>query len=197
MLELLTYLKYFVLIILLIFFLFIFFVSLYFNIAVLISAIRTKWVPYVNTMHNEIKLLRDKLKLDKWKRLLDLWCWDWKVLRLLVKKYSLKEWIWYDLNHFAIYFGKFLNRFYKANWIKLIYDNFKNANLRKFDYIYVYLMPNTLEEYETWIFENIKAKTIVISNSFQFKIHKPYSTIKDWKWKDRIFFYKKNSIITN
>jgi hypothetical protein len=70
-------------------------------------------------------------------------------------------------------------------------QDFSKANLSRYDYIYVYLLPQQMAAIESWIFEHMSTHAIIISNSFQFAIHKPYEVIKDKKGKPSIFLYKK------
>ena len=124
-----------------------------------------------------------KLELQKWKKIVDLWCGDGKALRFFEKEFWLK-WVWYDINHFAITYGKILNKLLKSN-IKLYRQNFIWIDLQKFDYIYVYLFPEFMEKIEDWIFEDKKKDTIIISNSFKFKKHKPFKIVGE-----KIYLYR-------
>lgn len=60
-------------------------------------------------------------------------------------------------------------------------QNFSQADLLRYDYIYVYLLPVQLAEIEPRIFKHMDTKAILISNSFQFAVHQPYEVIKDAK----------------
>ena len=134
-------------------------------------------VPYVWTFNRQLEILK-KLNLEKWKTIVDLWCWDGKALRFFEKQFWLK-WVWYDINFFAIVYGKWLNKIYKSN-VKLIKWNFLTKDISSYDYIYLYLFPEFLEKIEDWIFENKKKDAIIISTAFTFKKHKPFK-ILSWK----------------
>jgi len=150
----------------------------------------TKKAPYVPSFDKQLKIIKEELNLNKNKSLVDLWCWDWKALRFFNKNYRLKG-EGYDINYFALFYGKFLNKLYWYKNINLHRKNFFSADLKKYDYVYLYLRPSQLEKMEEWIFSNIKKDAVVISNSFQFKNNKPYKTIKkDWVI-GSIFLYKK------
>lgn len=75
--------------------------------------------------------------------------------------------------------------------IHLYNKNLFKADLKKYDYIYLYLWSSQLALMENWIFSTIKKDTIIISNSFTFKDHKPFQTVKNRWGKDAIFLYKK------
>jgi len=134
-------------------------------------------VPYIWTFNRQLTILK-KLDLKKWKIIIDLWCWDAKALRFFEKQFWLK-WIWYDINLFAIIYGKLLNKIYKSN-VKLVKWNFLTKDISSYDYIYLYLFPEFLAKIEDWIFKNKKKDAIIISTAFTFKKHKPFK-ILDWK----------------
>lgn len=152
---------------------------------------KDKAAPYVGTFKKEINLMKKYLKLDKWKKLVDLWCGDGRALRFFVKNFGIK-WFWYDINIFAIIIGRIVNSClgYKKN-ILLLKKNFLDLDLSSFDYIYVYLLPVQLSFIEGWIWKNIGKNTIIISNSFRFENHVPFDVIKDRKGKWCIFLYRK------
>lgn len=151
---------------------------------------RIKKAPYVPSFKSHIQLMKEKIKIKKGKKLVDLGCGDGRALRFFAKNFNTKC-EGYDFNPFALQRGRILNRYYKIPKIKMIKSAFEKADLKKYDYIYVYLFPNQLADIENWIFENIKKDTIIISNSFKFAKHKPFDTIKNNKGRDIIFLYKK------
>lgn len=155
------------------------------------SLIRTRWVPYVPSFDKDLALMQDNLWLNKDKTLLDLWCGDGKALRYLIKNYALKSWTGYELSRHARLLGKFLNWKNAVKNVKLIHQSFYNADVKKYDYIYCYLMPFVMENMEEWLKKNIGKNTVVIVNSFKFPNWKPFKIIKDARGKEKIFLYKK------
>ncbi|MBU1758684.1 class I SAM-dependent methyltransferase [Patescibacteria group bacterium] len=135
--------------------------------------------------------MKEKLNLKKGGKLVDLGCGDGKALRFFYTTFKVKC-EGYDFNPFALQWGRFLNRYHRISDIKMIRSSFEVADLKKYDYIYTYLFPNQLMEIEKRIFTNIKKDAIIISNSFKFAKHKPFSTIKNNKGRDTIFLYKKS-----
>ena len=75
--------------------------------------------------------------------------------------------------------------------MKLLLKDFKHAPIGNVDYIYLYLFPEQLVLIEDWLFAWIREDTILISTTFHFQKHTPFETIKDRKWQDRIFLYRK------
>ncbi len=76
-------------------------------------------------------------------------------------------------------------------------QDFLLADIHVYDYIYVYLLPKQMAQIEDRIFKHMKPDAIIISNSFQFVVHKPFDTINDSHGKPSIFLYKKKDIPNN
>lgn len=146
--------------------------------------------PYVGTFGREIHLMKQYLRLEKGKKLVDLGCGDGKALRFFIKTFGI-QWYWYDINTFAILLGKIVNRRLGFKSIVIEKKDFMKVNLSTFDYIYVYLLPVQLAFIEDWLWKNMSKEAIIIANSFQFKKHTPFEVIKDKKGKGCLFLYKK------
>lgn len=151
---------------------------------------KDKIAPYVGTFGREIHLMKDYLHLEKWKKLVDLGCGDGKALRFFVKTFGIKGY-WYDINTFALLLGKIVNRRSGFKSIIIEKKDFMKVDLSIFDYVYVYLLPIQLAFIEDWLWKNVKKDAIIIANSFHFKKHTPFETIKDKKGKPCLFLYKK------
>ncbi len=152
---------------------------------------KTKAAPYVSSFNKEIDLMKQNLHLHKSKKIVDLGCGDGKALRFFAKEFWLKG-SGYDINIYAIVFGKILNRWFGVRDSVQIYKkNFLKVDLSTFDYIYVYLLPWQLAEIEEWIWKTMKKDAIIIANTFKFSKHQSYEIIKNKKGKESIFLYKK------
>lgn len=147
--------------------------------------------PYISTYLRQRDLFRQQLVIPKGASIVDLGCGDGTMLRLFVKKFSCKKAVGYDINKFAIRRGKTLNRLHKTKQITLINDDLFNADLRWFDYIYLYLLPDFMEQLEDRLFDNISDGTTIISNSFSFVKHKPLQVIRNNQGEKRLFLYRK------
>lgn len=165
-------------------------IVIWYNVYFFISCfLQSKRAPTVSSFNRDLKLMKN-LKLVKWKKILDLGCSNWKALRFFESEFALK-WEWYDINFFAVMWWKLLNKI-KWSEIKLHWKNFFKADLKKYDYIYVYLLPVQMEYIEDWLFENMWKNIIIVSNTFEFKKNQPFEVIKTDKWKWRIFLYKRS-----
>ena len=146
---------------------------------------------YVPSFDRHIRLMKNQLKLISWKKLVDLWCGDGKAMRFFSKTFNVVC-HGYELQSFPYYYGKILNTFFGYPHITLSKKNFLQVDISGYDYIYVYLLPQQMAAIEDWIFAHMKKDAIIISNSFQFAVHKPYDSIKDTRGKPSIFLYKKD-----
>ena len=165
--------------------------TFYFYITyIFLYTVISRKAPFVSSFDRHLKLMIGKLKLQKWKTMIDLWCWSWKALRFFIKNFDLRSCEWYDFDRTAILQWKIINKIKWQKKIKLIRSKFENADLKKYDYIYLYLRPNQLDKMQNWVFSNIKKDAIVISNSFKFANKKPFEVIKNEKGVDSIFLYK-------
>jgi len=149
----------------------------------------SKRAPFVSSFAKDLKLMK-QLNLIRWKKIVDLWCGSSRALRFFKSEFWL-IWEGYDINFFAIILWKLLNR---IKWFKinLFWKNFFQADLKKYDYVYIFLLPLQLAYIEDRVFDNINKNCIVISNSFQFKKNKAFDIIKNKKWYGVIYLYKKN-----
>ncbi|MBP6910692.1 class I SAM-dependent methyltransferase [Patescibacteria group bacterium] len=135
----------------------------------------------MNTYFKHRKLILDNIHLKKGSSILDLGCGDATMLRLFVKRFSCAKAVGYDLNGRAIRLGRFLNRFHGLLNITLMQDNLRKANLKGFDYIYLFLYPEFVADLEDRIFREVDTGTIIICNTFSFVKHTPYEIIHNKK----------------
>ena len=145
---------------------------------------------YVPSFDRHIKLMRECLKLVRWKRLVDLWCGDGKAMRFFARTFGV-QCDGYEIQHFPYVYGKLLNSLFWYPDLKLLKKDFLLADIHGYDYIYVYLLPKQMAQIEDWIFKYMKDDAIIISNSFQFAKHQPYDTIPNKKGKPSVFLYRK------
>ena len=120
----------------------------------------------------------------------DLGCGDGKALRFFSRNYDVKSADWFDINFYAIFKWKILNKHQKIQNVNIYKQDLFQVDLKKYDYIYLYLRASQLAIMEDWIRENKAKDTIIISNTFEFKKHKPFEKIKNEKGFDTIFLYK-------
>ena len=161
----------------------------YFINAIRILFSTTKKAPYIPSFDRQLELMK-QLKIKKNATMVDLGCWDGKALRFFSKEHNLKSADWFDINPYAIIKWKCLNRYHKITNVHLYKKNLFDVNIKKYDYIYLYLWASQMATMEDWIRKDKNTETIIISNTFQFKNHKPFKVYKNNKWIDTIFLYK-------
>jgi len=146
-------------------------------------------VPQISTFNSDFKVLEKYLwNYDvEWKKIVDLWCWIWKVVRFFEKKYNMKA-FWYEIDPSNVMIGKIINNILKSNVSIIKWDYFK-VNFKKYDFIYVYLFPCLMDKIEKKIWKDTKKWTIVFVNAFKFNNHKPIDVFLK-NWKEKIFVYK-------
>lgn len=147
-------------------------------------------VPQVSTFKSDFLVMKKNLwKYNlKWKKIVDLWSWIWKTLRFFEKEFEAKTY-WYEVDLANFLISKVLNKIHDSK-SKIIFWNFKKADLEEYDFIYVYLLPKIMEKIEDFIFSKSNKWTIIFSNAFKFKNKLPIEIIKDEKWKEEIYVYK-------
>ena len=151
---------------------------------------KDKSAMYVPSFNRHIRLMKNNLKLVRWKMLVDLWCGDGKAMRFFADSFGV-HCDGYELQCFPYLYGRLINFVLWYTQLNLYKQDFSQANLARYDYIYTYLLPHQMAAIEPWIFKHMKKDSIIISNSFQFAVHQPYEVIKDATWKPSIFLYKK------
>ena len=160
----------------------------FFNVLRLLFS-TTKKAPYIPSFDRQLELMK-QLKLKKNSTIVDLWCGDWKVLRFFSQEHGVKSADWFDINYYAIFKWKILNKRHNITNVNLYRKDLFKVDLKKYDYIYVYLWATQLVIMEDWLWKDKNKDTVIISNSFQFKKHKPFKVYKNDKWVDTIFLYK-------
>ena len=146
-------------------------------------------VPQVSTFNSDLKLLKsvfDKYKLE-WKKIVDLWSWTWKMLRLFEKEYNMKS-SWFEIDFSNVIIAKIINKIMWYNTVSFRKNYFK-ADLKEYDFVYLYLFPVLMEKIEEKIWNNCSKWTIIFVNAFKFKKHEPIK-IYQKNWKDKIFVYE-------
>jgi len=146
-------------------------------------------VPQVSTFKSDFEVLRKGLaKYDlKWKKIIDLGSWIWKWIRFFEREFGMKAtWCEIDLSNTLI--AKFLNKIFSSK-SKVIKWNYFKVDLKKYDFIYVYLFPELMEKVEEKIWSDSKKWTIIFVNAFKFNKHKPIDIFYK-NGKEKIFVYE-------
>lgn len=151
-----------------------------------------KSAPYVWSYISHKRLLQQYKHKFHWKYLLDMGCGDGWMLRFFVRKMAFHRADWYDIRRFPIKFGKILNRVYWCKKITLYQQDFFNADISKYDTIYLFLWASIIEDIEKRIHSRIRPWTVIITNTFHFKNRIPFDVIKNSKGMVVFQLYRKD-----
>ncbi len=171
-------------------------ISLWFVLYVLYMFFYDEWkmrnsVPYVWSYISHKKLLKQHNDKIHWKYILDMGCGDGGILRFFVRNMAFHRGDWYDIRRFPIKLGKILNQLFWYNKITLYQQDFLDADMQKYDVIYLFLWSSIIVNIEKQIHDRIRPETIVITNTFHFKNREPFDTIKNSRGKVVFQLYKK------
>jgi len=120
-----------------------------------------KGSPYVPTSKKRIKEILKTADLKKGKLFIELGSGDGRIVRTAVNQYQVKG-IGVDINPLLIFWAKILG---SKNIDFKVEDIFK-TDLRKADYLYIFLMPKLIEDLKEKLEKELKKGTVVISHGF-------------------------------
>ncbi len=146
--------------------------------------------PTVGTYHRHYDLMRQQLKLPDGKALIDLGCGDGGVLRFMSDQYHCAPLDGIDNNLTAIWRWKFLNYLFNKKNIHLHHGDIQDCNLSKYDIIYMFLLPQHLDNLQSRLQKNMKSDAIIVCNTFEFSDRKPYQTLRSSETQSVIRLYK-------
>jgi cyclopropane fatty-acyl-phospholipid synthase-like methyltransferase len=132
------------------------------------------------------------LELKPWSTFIDLWCGTGSTLRWFSKHHPDLVYTWVDINTLALWRWRWN---IKKDWLKNITLNYKDiytVDLRKYDYIYCFLMPSEMKRIQNHFETHLYDSTTVICAAFKLPDRTPTQTIQDEKWTDKIFIYKRS-----
>jgi len=130
--------------------------------------------PYVATRKKRIEEILKEANLKKGKTFVELGCGDGRIVRTAVKHYQVKG-VGIDINPLLIFWAKILTRlsFRSRRHVggKILFktENIFATDLRKADYVYIFLMPKLIERLTLKMDKEVKKGTIVISHAFPVK----------------------------
>jgi hypothetical protein len=128
--------------------------------------------PYVPTRNKVALEILKEIKFQKGKLFVELGSGDARIIRLAVKKYHLKG-LAVDINGLINLWAKILSKFDKTNK-NIIFktENIFDTDLRKTDYLYLFLMPDLLKKLVQKFDKELKKEAIIISHGFPINEYK-------------------------
>lgn len=126
-----------------------------------------KGAPFVPSMDRAVKSM---LKLGKFTgkdRVVDIGCGDGKLVRNIAKE-GVKEAVGYELSIPTFLLARF-RTFLAKGKEKILFGNFWNQDLAKYDVIVCFLLVDAMKDFEKRIWPNLRKGTRVISNAFKLR----------------------------
>jgi len=102
--------------------------------------------PWVPTKRNDLNRINDILKLKKWEKFLEMWCWTGLVSIHIARKNPNSKIIWIELSPLFYVISKIRVFFSDLKNIKIKYWNALNLNLEDYDVIYIFWLPKIIKK---------------------------------------------------
>lgn len=118
------------------------------------------------TKNKELKLILEAAKLKKNSWFLDLGCGDGRVVQEAVKNYEVIG-VGMDINPLILLLAKIKSKVKKLAGVEYINKDLYEADLTKYDTIYLFLMPDLLSKLSAKIKKEAKKGVLVISHGFK------------------------------
>ncbi|MBU1089678.1 50S ribosomal protein L11 methyltransferase [Patescibacteria group bacterium] len=145
--------------------------------------------PFIPSNRKTIEKMLRVAKIKKGERVIDLGCGDGRIVFLAEKKFHAKA-EGYEISIFVWLLAQ-INRFFKCAKSKIYRRNFFEADLRRADVVFCYLLPEVMKKLSPKFKRELKHGARVVSASFSlpnFKLHKKHE--REGK-AGTIFVYKK------
>jgi len=128
------------------------------------------------------------LDIQKGDKVIDIGCGDGRVLRYAAKKYPEAQFLGIDRNPLLIGYARLLSIFKPRRNLRFKRVNMHDFDISEFDKIYLYLLPNIVQEILEEKHDQLKDKCIVLS--FHYSFSKEFFGINNTvkyhvKYKDR------------
>jgi len=136
-----------------------------------------KGSPYVPTKQKDVEVILNELQIKKGQIFYELGCGDGRVVRTAVIKYDVKG-IGIDINPVLLVWARLLARI-KSTSVIFRKENILETDLRKVDYVYLFLMPKLINKLTPKMLKELKKTSIIVSHGFKIENwpKKPYKTI--------------------
>ena len=125
-----------------------------------------KGSPYVPTSTKWCHKILKEARLKKGRLLIELGSGDGRFLREARQLYGVSC-VGLEINPLLIFYAKILIKLQNITNISYIRTDFFSYNLSSADYVYLYLLPNTIKKLKDKLLDECKPGTIIISHRFK------------------------------
>lgn len=139
--------------------------------------------PYYPTSKKTLQTIIDFLKTQKSHKAIELGSGDGRV-SIAVARLNIDATA-VDINPVLTVVTRLKKLIYRLKNLHVLNKNFFSIDMSKYDLVFTYLYPKTMDKLEQKLYKEMKPGSLIISNTFQFKNKKPLA-----KLENKIFVYK-------
>ncbi len=150
--------------------------------------------PWVPTKKKDLIRINKILKLKKWEKFLEMWCWTAKVCLYIAKNNPDSQIIWIELSPLFYTISKIKIFLSRTKNINIIYGNALKLNLENYNIIYIFGLPETITKKVFPKISKIKNKNFRLI-SYCFKMTNDYFKETKHKTENRFAIYEYKSSI--
>jgi len=145
--------------------------------------------PFAPTRKKDLERINKLMSLSKWQKILEIGFWDGRVSRYLAKNNKECEFIWVELSPLIFLIWKIISFYSPQKNLKLKLKNAFKEDFSKYDYIYIFAMPEVLKKkLKEKFLKEMKPRAKIISYCFDINDW-PWEIIKDKPNSDRLSIY--------
>jgi hypothetical protein len=126
-----------------------------------------KGAPFVPTPMAEVRRMLKAAHIKKGEKVYDLGAGDGRLVHLASKEYGARG-IGYELSPLVWAWSRLIAPFWKSK-AELRFGNFWTKDVSDADVIVIYLLPKSLENFETQILPQLRHGTRIVSHAFPLK----------------------------
>lgn len=144
--------------------------------------------PFVPTAMPAVHKVLAQAKIKKGDKVYDIGAGDGRFVHFAAKDYQAKA-TGFELDPFVYFIAKIRQQLW--GWKgKMVYGNFLNHSIKDADVLICYMLPKTLEKFQTKFDKELKKGTRVISYAFHIGSWKPKKIVPKEGKISRIFVYE-------
>lgn len=159
---------------------------------IIYKIIKKPTVPFISSPLYTLPLIFKALKLNKKSVFYDLGCGSGRVLDYLSAVFPDAKFIGVENRLFPFYFCLF-KKIIKRKKFLILNKDFLNLNLKDATHIFIYLHPDVLSSFSSFINKKISSGVRLVSLDYPLPNYKPIETIKlknnYFKLENKLFVY--------